>query len=113
MKTQYTPHADSVYSRVCIAYRTYDIAELFKDEYGSDEVNLFEVVEGLHTGSHEGLTFLFSPRGQVFQHCQQEITTLVHSLSPLHHQAERGGRRILNIHGKQTLQTIKEDGDDI
>ncbi len=73
--------------------RTYDVAETFKQEYGSDEVHLLEHVECLYTGDHKASPLLVSARGQVLQHLQQQALALVHSLGTLDHKARREKRQ--------------------
>ena len=46
----------------------------------------FQFVEGLDTQDHELFFFLLGPRCQVFQHRQQQLLSLVHTLGSLDHQ---------------------------
>lgn len=95
----------------------YDVAKPFKHKYWSDEVDLLEAVQYLHTGNHEGLPLLFRARGEVLQHGEEKALAVVHTLGSLYYQAGRrgneggeGGRRTRR-EGEEREEKRREWGD--
>lgn len=72
-----------------LSYWVNDVAEPLEHKDWSDEIRVTELVEGLHTGLHEGQLLLLSPGCQVFQHLKQQVLALIYSLRPLHHQSRK------------------------
>ena len=69
-----------------------DVAEPLKDVDRSNHVILAEAFEGVNTHSHELLSLLVCPRGEVLQHLQKKLLSVVNAFGPLHYQPALEGR---------------------
>ena len=63
-----------------------DVAESLKDVDRSDHVVLAEAFQGVNTHGHELLSLLVCPRGEVLQHLQKKLLSVVDAFCPLHYQ---------------------------